>query len=333
MTAKRKHVQLIGEIQPDQVYRVDQSSAIFGYGPQSIRNKIKNGQLPQPAPLSASSRFLCWTGQQVLDHRAQMRELAEQRAKADRDRPVQPQPLALQPKIKKLKKATSAQGGAIMMKAMAASMKAHPLAELFPLIEGEEFESLVSDIKANGQREPIVLFKEKILDGRNRYRACMRARIEPMYKTYKGKDPLGFVISLNLKRRHLNESQRAWVASKIANLPQGGQSEGPANLPVSLKVAQADAATMLNVSERSIRSSAAIRNNAQLEIQRAVEQGHLTVNLGVQASKLSKSDQRKIATRAETGGNVKPFFRELIKAKDEARVLSLAPVAGKFRRW
>ena len=211
-------------------------------------------------------------------------------------------------------------------------MKPHPLAKLFPLLEGEEFDALVSDIKSNGQREPIVLFEGKVLDGRNRYRACMRARIKPIFKTYRGADPLAFVISLNLKRRHLNESQRAWVASKIANLPRGGQSEEPANLPVSLKVAQADAASLLNVSERSLRSAAAIRDLAEPEIQRAVEQGLLTVNLGIQAAKqLTKADQRKLATRAETGiGNVKAEFHKLLKARDEARVRLLAPVPGKF---
>jgi hypothetical protein len=132
---------------------------------------------------------------------------------------------------------------------------AHPLAELFPLLEGEEFEALVNDIKSNGLHQPIVLFEGRILDGRNRYRACKRARIEPIFKSYKGKAPLEFVISLNLKRRHLNESQRAFVASKIANLPRGGQSEVSANLPISPRVTQAAAAAMLNVSVRSLRSA------------------------------------------------------------------------------
>ena len=70
---------------------------------------------------------------------------------------------------------------------------------------------------------------------------------------FEGDDPLAFVIAKNLKRRHLTESQRAMVAAKLAKLPHGGdrRSDQAANLP--LGPTQGQAATMLNVSERTVR--------------------------------------------------------------------------------
>lgn len=100
-------------------------------------------------------------------------------------------------------------------------MKFHPLSELFPLMQGREFDELVADIKAHGLREPITTLDGMILDGRNRWRACEAAGAEPRTCEYHGEDPLGWVVSLNLHRRHLDESQRAIVAAKIANLGDG----------------------------------------------------------------------------------------------------------------
>ena len=91
----------------------------------------------------------------------------------------------------------------------------HPLAEIFPLIEGDDFNSLVADIKANGLIEPIVVFEDLILDGRNRYRACQAAGVEPAFRPFTGDDPSAYVISANLQRRHLNVEQRRELLIRI----------------------------------------------------------------------------------------------------------------------
>src|SRR6476620_9632473 len=75
-----------------------------------------------------------------------------------------------------------------------AEMKAHPYADILPLLEGEAFDALVSDIRANGLMEPITIHEGLILDGRNRHRACGAAGIEPKFLEFNGDDPLAFVL-------------------------------------------------------------------------------------------------------------------------------------------
>ena len=93
---------------------------------------------------------------------------------------------------------------------------AHPLAEMFPMMEGEAFDTLVRDIKQNGCHYPIILHEGKILDGRNRYRALRQlGRIPIVTLPYDGKDPLGFVLSSNVHRRHLTAEQRREIIARV----------------------------------------------------------------------------------------------------------------------
>ena len=103
----------------------------------------------------------------------------------------------------------------------------HPAAELFPLINGEEFAALVADIKENGLLEPVWLTADGVLlDGRNRARACAEAGVKIATRTYAGDDPVGFVVSLNLTRRHLTTGQRAMLALEVEALIAAGTRTG-----------------------------------------------------------------------------------------------------------
>lgn len=90
-------------------------------------------------------------------------------------------------------------------------MKNHKFADIFPLMNSKEFKELKKDIETNGLLEPIVLFEGKILDGRNRNNACRELLIKPTFRNYKGKNPLQYVMSTNLKRRNLTDSQKAII--------------------------------------------------------------------------------------------------------------------------
>src|SRR5262245_62039527 len=94
----------------------------------------------------------------------------------------------------------------------------HPAANLFPMLPDDELRALAEDIRANGLQQPVVMFGAQLLDGRNRWRACEIAGVEPRLRDWNGDDPIAYVVSLNLKRRHLDESQRAMVAGRVANL-------------------------------------------------------------------------------------------------------------------
>jgi hypothetical protein len=155
-------------------------------------------------------------------------------------------------------------------------LKIHPAALAFPEMSTTELQELTDDIRQNGLAHPIVRDAAGItLDGRNRMTACERAGVKPRFEIYEGSDPVGFIISSNLRRRHLNESQRAMIAAKLATLAQG-RPEKAANLPVIPK--QAVAAALLNVSERSVRHAAVVRDSGKPELIKQVEQGALTVS-------------------------------------------------------
>lgn len=166
----------------------------------------------------------------------------------------------------------------------------HPLANIFPLMTGREFDELVNDIKLRGLREPIVRVDGAILDGRNRARACEKAGVEPAFVDFDGDDPLRFVISRNLIRRHLKESQRALVAARLANIPQGGRRD----LRDCGRISQAESAQLLNVSERSVRSGTQVKEHAAPDVVDAVERGIISISAADRISRLPIKEQSKL---------------------------------------
>jgi ParB-like chromosome segregation protein Spo0J len=137
--------------------------------------------------------------------------------------------------------------------------KTHPLAECFPMVSASEMTNLVADIKANGLQSPIVLHHGKILDGRHRYEACLIAEIEPRFTEYQGEDPVAFVISANVSRRHLTESQRAMAAAKLETFKHGGDRKNQRqDQDANLQTTRAEAAKTLSVSPRSVASASKI---------------------------------------------------------------------------
>jgi N6-adenosine-specific RNA methylase IME4 len=198
----------------------------------------------------------------------------------------------------------------------------HPLANLFPLMDEGALEDLASDLRANGQRELIVTLDGMILDGRNRYRACQTAGIAPGFREFgsdpsDGNDPLAFVLSKNVQRRHLNEAQRASVAAKIANLADGVRSDRSANLP-TLPVTQAAAARMLKISERTLRMAKRVHEVGDEELRAALDGGAIATSIAAEMAELPLDEQRRILSA--TGPDLSRYARTRVKKlRREAR--------------
>jgi ParB-like chromosome segregation protein Spo0J len=179
--------------------------------------------------------------------------------------------------------------------ATGAALEFHPIANCFPLIEGHELDGLVADVRSNGVRQPITLYEGKILDGRNRYRAARFAGVDCPVSQYEGADPVGFAVSHNLRRRHLSEGQRAWVAAKLAILPRGTNQHAQICAP-----SQVDAAEMLSVSRRAVQSAATVRDRGVAELQERVARGETAPSVAADIARLPEPKQREIVAGGES---------------------------------
>ncbi|HEX6970238.1 MAG TPA: DNA methyltransferase [Micromonosporaceae bacterium] len=169
----------------------------------------------------------------------------------------------------------------------------HPVADIFPMMSDRELLDLTDDIRENGLREPIWLHRDgRVIDGRNRWLACLQLTIEPHTRTYEGDNStlVAFVVSLNLHRRHLTESQRAMVAARLSTLKHGQRADRAANLPVS----QPAAADLLNVSERSVRDARRVQDSGVPELVAAVDAGEIAVSTAAAIASVDPDEQRDV---------------------------------------
>lgn len=205
----------------------------------------------------------------------------------------------------------------------------HPAAELFPMLDDVALQDLAARIKQNGLRDPIVMFGPRLLDGRNRWRACEIAGVEPRLRDWSGteEEAWQFVIDENLHRRHLSESQRAMVAARIATLGRG-RPESNVGIPTNT---QSRAADLLNVSRDSVIQARKVIERGAPQLAVAVERGEIAVNTAAQIADMKREDQGEILRKLDTGEarNAKHAISQLRAA--EKRIVTLnEAVHGRF---
>ncbi len=190
----------------------------------------------------------------------------------------------------------------------------HDAANIFPM-DAEHLDALAADIKKNGQQVPVEIFNNKIIDGRRRYMACRAAGIKPQTRDVSPADPIAYVLSLNLHRRHLSPTQLAMVgarareqydkAAKERQQVRKGNQAGTTveNLPQLDSGSARDAVgSAVGVSGKSIDHATKVLRNGSPELVAAVDGDKIAVSTAARAASMSQDEQNAIVKRSETPG-------------------------------
>lgn len=222
-------------------------------------------------------------------------------------------------------------------------MKFHEVANIFPMMSSDEYQQLVIDVKANGLKEPIWLYQDEIIDGRNRYKACGDVGVDPRFREWDGNGSLvSFVVSLNLSRRHLTSSQKAMIAldvekqladeikrgrpSKIDAINAFADNKGeiPTILSEFNKESAHKAASITGTSGTYIKEAKKIVEQAP-ELKEAVLSGKLNIPEAKAVAKLSETQRADVLKDVSSGSkkSTKKAIKDAVKAAKQEEIAEI----------
>ncbi len=239
----------------------------------------------------------------------------------------------------------------------------HEIANLYPLMSEAELQTFAADIKVQGLLQAIELYEGKILDGRNRYKACLLAGVEPTVIKVDPKDPCAYVWSRNGARRHLTTSQKAMVAARMREYheaeakkrmsagggdkksPKAKQKSGQETFPTPIfetkKPLQArdEAGAVVGVSGRTVEKATHVLEKGIPGLVALVDSGAVDVTKAVTVAQLPVAQQEAILEDAErdhwTGAEMVWAARRLLPAKPKRKKKPLSDLdaMGKVNDW
>jgi N6-adenosine-specific RNA methylase IME4 len=214
-------------------------------------------------------------------------------------------------------------------------MKTHPAADLFPLLTGDDFEALKADIKAHGQRDPVVILDGAILDGRNRWRACEAIGVTPRTVPWDGEgSPTAYVLSVNLCRRHLTPTQKSFVAEAAEPLfaaeAKERQRKGREKVPHPEDTGKArdKAAATVGVNPHYVSDAKRISAKAP-EVAALAKGGAVNMQEAKLLAELSPARRKDAVAAVSSGTKPREAVRQAKKAELAAR--SIAEPSGRYR--
>lgn len=236
----------------------------------------------------------------------------------------------------------------------------HPVADIFPMMNEEEFAGLKEDIEKNGVRDCLTMWQGKLIDGRNRLAACLDLGIDwegYLEELDDDADPVAFVLSHNLHRRHLSTSQRAMVAARVLDVYEERAKERQKrkaksvveNLPQQNgSKARDEAGAALNVSGKMVDAAATVLECGSKDLIAKVESGEVAVSKAAKIAKeVPKAQQVKEAEKPrakperiiEKADHPKPepptrnVFGDLRRVFDSMNDLERSQAYGMWEMW
>lgn len=87
----------------------------------------------------------------------------------------------------------------------------HEICQWLPY-KPETIDEIAQSMASKGYRpdRPIIVFEGRILDGRHRYEAAIKANVDPLFVEFHGsrEEAIDYVTSENVARRHLNNAEK-----------------------------------------------------------------------------------------------------------------------------
>ena len=208
-----------------------------------------------------------------------------------------------------------------------------PLVFIFPPMGPAEFAALVAAIRERGLWDPIVVWRDQIIDGRHRYLACIKAGVEPRYVHLPDDtDPREYVLDKNLDRRDMSVSQRAVSACKVLSRSGPGRPRREDGDNLERPYTQREAAQRFRVSRSELNVAIKIMSEgsgAHPAVRRAVEQGRITLNDARAVMKEPQEIQRDamvrvIGRKKGTAANAVRRVKQEIAQREDAAALEAA---------
>jgi hypothetical protein len=172
-----------------------------------------------------------------------------------------------------------------------------PAADLWPMLGDADLIALGNDIADRGMIHPLITYTDPdgatwLLDGRNRRAAIAGTGIVPPVTAYDGADPDGYVLALNLKRRHSTPSQIAMIYAQTITATVGKRVNLPDN---DDDLTKAEVAATSGVSAKSLSDARYLLEHLHKDLRDAVMARTMVVSAAAKLARFRDAKARKAA--------------------------------------